>query len=123
MHTTLSQSLTVIVYTKENERKQLGIIYTSYEIQPGGASEQLGGGTRPNIQNILIRGVWGHAPPGKLSNLHALRLNLEASETKYSHLYNGACDSALNLSAIIQRLMHVLIGKTHYVRIGVASSC
>ena len=50
--------------------------YVANRDRGGGASEQLGG-----------EGSGGHAPPGKFSNLHAMRLNLEyleASETKYS---------------------------------------
>ena len=48
------------------------------------ASEQLGGGGgggggRETCKTCPTRGVWGHAPPGKISNLHALRLNLEPS--------------------------------------------
>ena len=37
------------------------------------------------------------------------------------HACDGVCDGAS--SAIIQRQTHALIGKTPYVRIGVASSC
>ena len=52
-----------------------------------GASEQFG--ARRTCKTRRTRGGWGHTPPGKFSNLHALRLNLapsmEASETKYSH--------------------------------------
>ena len=47
-------------------------------IRGGGASEQLGGARR-TCKTRPTRGVWGHAPPRKFSNLHALRLNLEPS--------------------------------------------
>ena len=45
----------------------------------GGASEQLGGGGGGGGQGEHGKLTPLHAPPGKFSNLHALRLNLEPS--------------------------------------------
>ena len=44
----------------------------------GGASEQLGGGGGQG-EHAKLTPLHAHAPPGKFSNLHALRLNLEPS--------------------------------------------
>ena len=51
-------------------------IFRKYTHSGGGG----GGGGQANMQNSpRYRGVWGHAPPRKFSNLHALRLNHEPS--------------------------------------------
>ena len=52
----------------------------------GGASEQLGGqGEHAKHAPLGVGGSGGMLPKENFQNLHTQRLNLEASETKYSH--------------------------------------
>ena len=96
-----------------------------------------GGGrkTRPT------RGVWGHAPPVKFEfarpeiesraiwwhlkpSTHIVKLcNLLALEQRTRRSHTSVRSHCVSDDAIIQRRTHALIGKTPYVRIGIASSC
>ena len=66
---TVKSTQTVITYSENIVPIDPVQQYIHSCVRDGGASEQLGG--EPKMQNTL-EGVWGHAFPGRFSNLHEI---------------------------------------------------